>query len=50
MIDVSNDGTIEGGQDVTIDGTFYVNGDPTNGYLKIVTKTGAISFLKTAPV
>lgn len=31
MIDVSNDGTIEGGQDVTIDGTFYVNGDPVNG-------------------
>lgn len=29
MIDVSNDGTIEGGQDVSIDGTFYVNGDPT---------------------
>ena len=31
MIDVSNDGTIEGGQDVSIDGTFYVNGDPVEG-------------------
>ena len=31
MIDVSNDGTIEGGQDVSIDGTFYVNGDPIEG-------------------
>lgn len=35
MIDLSNDGTIEGGQDVTIDGTIYVNGDPEEGYLVI---------------
>lgn len=50
MIDVSNDGTIEGGQDVSIDGTFYVNGDPTVGYLKIITKTGVASFSTTVPV
>lgn len=35
MIDVSNDGTIQGGQDVTIDATFYVNGDPVTGFVTI---------------
>lgn len=40
MINVGNDGSIEGGQDVAIDGTFYVNGDPIEGYLK-VTSSGA---------
>lgn len=36
MIDVSNDGSIEGGQDVAIDGTIYCNGDPVEGYLKVL--------------
>lgn len=35
MIDISNDGAIEGGQDVTIDGTLYINGDPTEGFITI---------------
>lgn len=31
MVDVGNDGSIEGGQDVAIDGTIYANGDPVEG-------------------
>ncbi len=31
MVDISNDGTVEGGADVTIDGTFYAQGDPVEG-------------------
>ena len=48
MVDVSNDGTIEGGQDVTIDGTLYVNGDPEEGYVKIM-DAGTISWSATTP-
>ena len=44
MVDVSNDGTIEGGQDVTIDGTLYVNGDPIEGTVSISTSTGAVTW------
>lgn len=40
MIDISNDGAIEGGQDVTIDGTLYINGDPIEGFVTL-TETGA---------
>ena len=35
MVDVTNDGSIEGGQDVAIDGTIYANGDPVEGYITI---------------
>ena len=42
MIDVSNDGTIEGGQDVAIDGTFYVNGDPTAVNITVAGDTATI--------
>lgn len=42
MIDVSNDGTIEGGQDVTIDGTFYVNGDPSDVSITVADDTATI--------
>lgn len=42
MVDVTNDGTIEGGQDVAIDGTIYANGDPTTG--KITITGGVASF------
>ena len=35
MVDVTNDGSIEGGQDVAIDGTIYANGDPVNGWISI---------------
>lgn len=42
MIDVSNDGTIEGGQDVTIDGTFYVNGDPSAVSITVAGDTATI--------
>ena len=42
MIDVSNDGTIEGGQDVSIDGTFYVNGDPTPVNITVAGDTATI--------
>lgn len=35
MVDVTNDGSIEGGQDVAIDGTIYANGDPSEGYITI---------------
>lgn len=35
MVDVTNDGSIEGGQDVAIDGTIYANGDPSTGYIYI---------------
>lgn len=41
MIDLSNDGAIEGGQDVTIDGTLYINGDPVEGFLKVSTDGSA---------
>ena len=48
MIDVSNDGTIEGGQDVTIDGTCYVNGDPEEGYV-VIASGGAVSWATSIP-
>ena len=48
MVDLSNDGTIEGGQDVTIDGTLYVNGDPVDGYVTVLTAGGA-SWSTSAP-
>jgi len=35
MIDVGNDGSVEGGQDVAIDGTIHVNGDPVKGTVVI---------------
>lgn len=47
MIDVSNDGSIEGGQDVAIDGTFYGNGDPVEGYLKVL-DSGSFEWALTA--
>ena len=47
MIDVSNDGTIEGGQDVTIDGTLYVNGDPTEGFITVSSSDGSITWSTT---
>lgn len=40
MVDVTNDGSIEGGQDVAIDGTIYANGDPVGGTV-VVTASGA---------
>ena len=39
MIDLSNDGSIEGGQDVAIDGTIYANGDPVEGTVVITSAT-----------
>lgn len=47
MIDVSNDGTIEGGQDVSIDGTCYVNGDPTDGFITVSSSDGSITWSTT---
>ena len=47
MIDVSNDGTIEGGQDVSIDGTCYVNGDPTEGFITVSSTDGSITWSTT---
>ena len=45
MVDISNDGSIEGGQDVAIDGTLYINGDPING---TVTETSGVpTFTRT---
>lgn len=35
MIDMSNEGSIEGGQSVSIDGTLYINGDPIGGTVTI---------------
>lgn len=35
MVDISNDGGIAGGEDVTIDGTFHVTGDPISGSVTI---------------
>ena len=48
MIDVANDGTIEGGQDVSIDGTIYVNGDPEEGYVCIASG-GAVTWVTSIP-
>ncbi|MGP1507448.1 MAG: phage tail tube protein [Sphaerochaeta sp.] len=39
MVDVGNDGSIEGGQDVAIDGTIHVNGDPVKGTATITPAT-----------
>lgn len=43
MIDVSNDGSVEGGADVAIDGTIYVNGDPSTVTVSINDSTGAVT-------
>jgi hypothetical protein len=43
MVDVTNDGSIEGGQDVAIDGTIYANGDPEDGYITISGETATWS-------
>lgn len=47
MIDVSNEGNIEGGQNVGIDGTIYINGDPDVGTATVTTATGAVAFSKS---
>lgn len=39
MVDSSNDGSIEGGQDVAIDGTIHVNGDPVKGTATVTAAT-----------
>lgn len=47
MIDMSNEGSIEGGQSVAIDGTLYINGDPIEGYVTL--SNGAPTFSTTVP-
>jgi hypothetical protein len=41
VVDVTNDGSLEGGNDAGIDGTIYVNGDPTVGTFTPGTSTFA---------
>ena len=43
MVDVTNDGTIEGGQDVAIDGTIYANGDPVKGTVVVAADTATFT-------
>lgn len=45
MVNISNDGGISGGSDVTVDGTFYVTGDPINGTVSLT--GGTPSFTPT---
>lgn len=46
MIDISNDGTVEGGAEVTIDGTIYANGDPIEGTV-VIGSDGTATFTAT---